>query len=86
MIGGFISWILVGLVVGWLAGKAMKGGASTPLVDIVVGMLGAVIGGWAFGRMGGFPFGGLIGTIAMALAGSAIFLLFLWLVRLFKKA
>jgi uncharacterized membrane protein YeaQ/YmgE (transglycosylase-associated protein family) len=85
MIAGFISWMLVGLVVGWLAGKAMKSGGSAPITDIVVGMIGAVIGGWVFGRMGGFPFGGLIGTIVTALAGSVIFLLLLWLVRMIKK-
>jgi uncharacterized membrane protein YeaQ/YmgE (transglycosylase-associated protein family) len=81
MISGLISWILIGLVAGWLAGKAMKGRGFGPLVDIVVGIIGAVIGGWVFGRMGGFPFGGLIGTIIMAFAGSAIFLLLLHMIK-----
>lgn len=83
MISGLISWTLVGLVAGWLAGKAMKGSGFGPLMDIVVGMIGAVIGGWVFGRMGGFPFRGLIGTIVVAFAGAVIFL---GLVRIIKKA
>ena len=83
MMSGLISWILVGLLAGWLAAKMMKGSGFGPLMDIVVGIIGAVIGGWVFGRMGAFPFGGLIGTIVTAFAGS---ILFLWIVRLIKKA
>lgn len=80
---GLIWWILVGLVAGWLAGKVMKGSGFGVLMDIVLGIIGAIIGGWVFGRLGGFPFGGLVGTIVVAFAGAVIFL---WLVRLIKKA
>jgi uncharacterized membrane protein YeaQ/YmgE (transglycosylase-associated protein family) len=52
-------------------------------MDIVLGIVGAVIGGWIFSRLGGFPFGGMLGTIVMAFAGAVIFL---WLARFVKKA
>ena len=80
---GVIWWILVGLVAGWLAGKAMKGGGFGVLMDIVVGMIGAVIGGWLFGTLGVFPGGGLIGSILVAFIGAVILLA---LVRLIKRA
>ena len=81
--GGLIWWIVVGLIAGWLAGKVMKGGGFGVLMDIVIGLVGAVIGGWVFGRLGSFPFGSMPGTIVMAFAGAIIFL---WFARLVKKA
>ena len=49
---GFIAWIVVGLIAGWLAGKVMKGGGYGVLVDIILGILGGVLGGWVFGHAG----------------------------------
>jgi uncharacterized membrane protein YeaQ/YmgE (transglycosylase-associated protein family) len=83
MLGGLLWWCIVGLIAGWLAGKVTKGGGFGMLMDIVIGIFGATIGGWIFGRLGGFPFSGLIGTIVMAFAGAVIFLGF---VRFVKKA
>jgi uncharacterized membrane protein YeaQ/YmgE (transglycosylase-associated protein family) len=80
---GVIWWILVGLIAGWLAGKAMKGGGFGVLMDIVIGIVGAVIGGWLFGTLGVFPGGGLIGSILVAFIGAVILL---WLARLIKRA
>ena len=48
-------WIIVGLVAGWATGKIMRGSGYGPLMDIVIGIIGAVIGGWimnSFGRAG----------------------------------
>ena len=70
-------------IAGCLTGKVMKGSGFGVLMDIVLGLVGAVIGGWVFGRLGGFPFGGMPGTIVMAFAGAV---LFLWFARLVKKA
>ena len=80
---GVIWWILVGLIAGWLAGKAMRGGGFGPLMDIVIGMIGAVIGGWLFSSLGVFPGGGLIGSILVAFVGAVILLA---LARLIKRA
>jgi uncharacterized membrane protein YeaQ/YmgE (transglycosylase-associated protein family) len=52
-------------------------------MDIVVGIVGAVIGGWLFGLIGLFPGGGLIGSILVAFVGACILL---WLIRLIKSA
>jgi uncharacterized membrane protein YeaQ/YmgE (transglycosylase-associated protein family) len=82
MIHGIVWWIVVGLIAGWLAGKVMKGGGFGVLMDIIIGMVGAVIGGWVFGLIGIFA-GGLIGSILVAFVGAVILL---WLVRMIKKA
>ena len=44
---GFIEWIIVGLIAGFLAGKVMKGGGYGVLVDIILGILGGILGGVA---------------------------------------
>ena len=46
---GFITWIVIGLVAGWLAGKIMKGSGYGILGDIVVGLIGSVVGGFVAG-------------------------------------
>jgi uncharacterized membrane protein YeaQ/YmgE (transglycosylase-associated protein family) len=79
---GLIYWIVVGLIAGWAAGKIMKGGGFGPLMDIVLGIVGAVVGGWLLGALG-IRAGGFIGTIIVAIVG-AMFLI--WLSRLIKKA
>jgi uncharacterized membrane protein YeaQ/YmgE (transglycosylase-associated protein family) len=49
---GFFTWILVGVIAGWLAGQLMKGGGYGMIVDIILGILGGVVGGWMFGVLG----------------------------------
>ena len=82
MFGGLLWWCIVGLVAGFLAGKVMKGGGFGVVMDIVVGIIGALIGGWVFGLLG-VSAGGMIGSIVVAFIGACILL---WLVRLIKKA
>lgn len=43
---GIISWLVVGLIAGWLAGMVMKGGGYGVVGDIVLGIIGAVVGGF----------------------------------------
>ncbi len=69
---GFITWIVVGLIAGWLAGQVMKGGGYGVLVDIILGILGGVVGGWVFGLLGIWPGGGMIGAIIVAFVGAVI--------------
>ncbi len=80
---GFISWIVVGLIAGWLAGQVMKGGGYGVVVDIVLGILGGVVGGWVFGLLGIWPGGGVIGSIVVAFIGAVILV---GVTRLLKKA
>jgi uncharacterized membrane protein YeaQ/YmgE (transglycosylase-associated protein family) len=82
MITNLIWWVVVGLIAGWAAGKIMKGGGYGAVMDIVLGIVGAVIGGWLMGMLG-IHAGGFIGTILVAIIG-AVFLI--WLTRLLKKA
>jgi uncharacterized membrane protein YeaQ/YmgE (transglycosylase-associated protein family) len=80
---GIITWILVGLIAGWLAGQVMKGGGYGVLVDIILGMLGGVVGGWVFNALGIWPGGGLIGAIIVAFVGAVILV---GITRLIKRA
>lgn len=41
-----LSWIVVGLIAGWLAGKVMRGGGYGLIGDIIVGVVGGMLGGW----------------------------------------
>ena len=75
----FVWFILIGLVAGWLAGKLIKGSGFGVLGDIIVGVLGALLGGFLFGSALG---GGLLGSILVATAGAVILLL---LARVVKR-
>jgi uncharacterized membrane protein YeaQ/YmgE (transglycosylase-associated protein family) len=44
-----IAWIVLGLIAGWLAGTLMRGGGYGLIGDIVLGVLGAIVGGWLTG-------------------------------------
>ena len=69
--GGIIAWLAIGLIAGWLAGVAMKGGGFGILGDIVVGLIGACIGGALFGVVAqGWV--GFWGSIVVAFIGSCI--------------
>jgi uncharacterized membrane protein YeaQ/YmgE (transglycosylase-associated protein family) len=80
---GFLAWIIVGLIAGWLAGQVMKGGGYGVLVDIILGLLGGVLGGWLFGRLGIGAGGGMVGSIIVAFIGA---LILVGITRLIKRA
>src|SRR5262245_27197255 len=80
---GFLAWIVVGLIAGWLAGQVMKGGGYGPVSDSILGTLGGVVGGWFFGLLGIWPGGGMLGSIIVAFVGAVILV---WLTRLLKRA
>ena len=50
--GGIIAWLLVGLIAGWLTGKVMRGGGYGALRDIILGIVGAFIGGIVMSFLG----------------------------------
>jgi uncharacterized membrane protein YeaQ/YmgE (transglycosylase-associated protein family) len=80
-INDFVYILVVGLIAGWLAGKIMKGKGFGLVGDLVVGVLGAIVGSWIYGALG-FGAYGILGSIVMALIGA---LLLLYVVRLVKK-
>ncbi|GAP22367.1 predicted membrane protein [Leptolinea tardivitalis] len=82
---GLLSWIVVGLIAGWLAGKVMKGSGFGLGGDIIVGIIGALVGGWLADSVLGLHVGitGFnLSTIIVAFLGSIVVLLVL---RILKK-
>ena len=69
---GLIWWLIVGGIAGMLAGLVMKGGGYGVVVDIILGILGAFVGGWVFGLLGIGAGGGIIGSIVVAFIGACI--------------
>ena len=63
--------------------KLWKGGGYGIVVDIILGILGRVLGGWIFGMLGIWPGGGMIASIIMAFVGAVILV---GITRLLKKA
>jgi uncharacterized membrane protein YeaQ/YmgE (transglycosylase-associated protein family) len=68
---GLISWILIGLIAGWLAGKIARGRGFGCITDIVLGLVGSLLGGWIFTRLGIFG-GGFLYSLAAATLGAVI--------------
>lgn len=80
--GTIIFWLIFGAIAGWLAGKIMRGGGFGLLGNIVVGVVGAMIGGTLF-RMIGLPPVSSVGSLISAVVGACVLL---YLVSLAKKA
>jgi uncharacterized membrane protein YeaQ/YmgE (transglycosylase-associated protein family) len=80
---GLLYWLVVGLIAGWLAGVVMKGGGYGIAVDIALGILGALVGGFVFSTLGLSSAGGLIGGIIVAFVGAVILVA---LTRVVKRA
>lgn len=68
---GFIGTILIGLLAGWLAGKISRGRGFGCIVDIILGLIGAVVGRWIFLHLGISTFG-LFGALAAATVGAVL--------------
>ena len=80
---GILSWIIVGLIAGWLAGLVVKGGGYGCAGDIVVGVIGGLLGGWIasyFFHMGDAMSGINLPSILVAFVGAVIFVILLRLV------
>jgi len=80
---GILSWIVVGLIAGWLAGLVVKGGGFGCVGDIIVGVIGGLLGGWiasSFFHMGN-PMSGInIESIVVAFIGAVILIIILRLI------
>lgn len=74
---GFIAWIVVGLIAGWLAGMIMKGRGYGFLGNIVLGVIGALIGGWLGATMLGWGDAGFVGSVVLATLGAVVLILIL---------
>jgi uncharacterized membrane protein YeaQ/YmgE (transglycosylase-associated protein family) len=79
---GLLSWIVVGLIAGWLAGMVMKGSGFGLIVNIIVGVVGALLGGWiatTFLNISGGMSGINLQSILIAFVGAVLLLLVLGL-------
>jgi uncharacterized membrane protein YeaQ/YmgE (transglycosylase-associated protein family) len=69
--GSLIAWLIVGLIAGWLDAWVMKGGGYGLVGDMLVGVIGAVTGGWVYELIAtGEP--GIWGSIGVAMLGAWI--------------
>jgi uncharacterized membrane protein YeaQ/YmgE (transglycosylase-associated protein family) len=75
-----LLFLVVGVVAGFLAGKIMKGSGFGLVGDLVVGVIGAFIGGWVFGLLR-ISVGGVLGLLVAAVVGALLLLYLLRAVR-----
>ncbi len=77
---GIVGWIVVGFLAGAISGALIGGRTARGcLPNIVIGILGAIVGGWLAQQMGFTSFNGFIASIVVAVLGSLV-------VRLVLKA
>jgi uncharacterized membrane protein YeaQ/YmgE (transglycosylase-associated protein family) len=78
-----IVLLIIGVIAGWLAGQIMKGGGFGLIGDIIIGIIGAVIGGWLWGALGLPDIGPWwVTSIISATIGACILL---FIIRLIKR-
>jgi uncharacterized membrane protein YeaQ/YmgE (transglycosylase-associated protein family) len=63
--------IVIGIIAGWLAGQIMRGRGYGILIDLLLGVVGAVLGGFIFGLLGLYA-AGLVGRLVVATAGAVL--------------
>jgi uncharacterized membrane protein YeaQ/YmgE (transglycosylase-associated protein family) len=78
---GILTWILVGALAGWIAGELMRGHGFGLVGNIVVGIVGAFVGGLLFSALGIGPGLGLIGSLITAVVGAVVLLFIIGLAR-----
>jgi uncharacterized membrane protein YeaQ/YmgE (transglycosylase-associated protein family) len=66
-----LGWLIIGLIAGWLAGKIARGRGFGCITDIILGLIGGVLGGWIFTRLGIVGYGFLF-SLAAATLGAVI--------------
>lgn len=78
---GIIWFLIIGLAAGWLASVLVKGGGYGLLGDMVVGVIGAFLGGFLFTKLGISAGGGLAGSLVVATIGAIVLLVILRLLK-----
>ena len=82
---GILSWLVVGAIAGWAAGKLMRGSGFGLIGDIIIGIIGALVGGWLAGTLFHDPnaiSGFNLTTIIVAIVGAVVVL---FVVRLLRR-
>jgi uncharacterized membrane protein YeaQ/YmgE (transglycosylase-associated protein family) len=71
----FLAWIILGLLAGFIGSKIVNKSGEGILLDIVLGVLGAVAGGWLFNRFGAAGVTGLnLYSLLVAVIGAVVLL------------
>lgn len=78
---GWIGYIVIGALAGWIAGKLVRGSGDGLLMNIVIGVIGALIGGFLLSFVVNTAGGGFFFTLFTAILGSVILLWILGKVR-----
>jgi uncharacterized membrane protein YeaQ/YmgE (transglycosylase-associated protein family) len=68
---GLIGWLIIGLLAGWIAGHLTRGRGFGCMVDVILGLIGAVVGGWIFTKLG-IALWGFWGSLAAATVGAVV--------------
>lgn len=80
MLFSLLWFLLIGLAAGWLAGRIMKAGTGSWVQNLIVGVIGAVLGGFLFSLVG-LGINGSIGELICATVGAVLLLYGLRLAR-----
>jgi uncharacterized membrane protein YeaQ/YmgE (transglycosylase-associated protein family) len=78
--GGWLAWLVVGLLAGAIAGRLVRGGGYGCLVDVIVGIVGAFIGGILVGFFLPATQFGFFGSLIVAILGAVLLLAFIRLI------
>ncbi|HXM58459.1 MAG TPA: GlsB/YeaQ/YmgE family stress response membrane protein [Candidatus Dormibacteraeota bacterium] len=78
--GGWFAWLIVGLLAGAIAGRLVRGGGYGCLVDVIVGIIGAFIGGLVVGFFLPQTQFGFFGSLVVAILGAVLLLGFIRLI------
>jgi uncharacterized membrane protein YeaQ/YmgE (transglycosylase-associated protein family) len=69
---GLLWWILLGLIAGWLAGKIARGRGFGCIGDVLLGLVGSVLGGWIFTQLGIVHTNTFLYSLAVATVGAVV--------------
>ena len=82
---GILTWIIVGAIAGWIAGLLMRGGGYGLIGNIMIGIIGAFVGGWLSSSILNLPYavtGFNLVSVLVAIAGAVVVL---FVLSLFKR-
>jgi uncharacterized membrane protein YeaQ/YmgE (transglycosylase-associated protein family) len=75
-----VGWIVIGLLAGWIAGEVSRGSGFGCLGNIAIGLVGSILGGWIFSKLGIWG-GGFVYSLAAATVGAVVLVLIAGLFR-----
>ncbi|MFP4482905.1 MAG: GlsB/YeaQ/YmgE family stress response membrane protein [Thermovirgaceae bacterium] len=81
MQNSLLAFLVIGVLAGWLAGRMMRGRGYGFFGNMLVGVLGAYVGGFLFSSVGLYPMG-FLGSLLMAFAGAVVLL---FIIGIFRK-